>query len=128
MTADQPLRGIVVLVVEDDSDLLTGLVHLFTDALGCRVLTATSGDAALRIIDSGLHVDLVYSDVVMPEIDGDTLCDLIRKRAPNVPVVLATGRPDMVDSITERGGIAVLKPCRLERLQAIFMEQVGLDR
>ena len=85
------------------------------------------GDEALRVIDTGLRVDLVFADVVMPEMDGVTLSHLIGKRRPGLPVVLATGRPDVVDSVTERGGIALLKPYSLERLQAVLNEQLRVD-
>jgi len=122
--SEQPLRGNVVLVVDDDVDTATALAQLITDGLGCRVLTALSGDEALRVIDSGLHVDLVFADVVMPEMDGVTLAHLIGRRLATLPVVLATGRPDVVDSVTERGGIALLKPYSLERLEAVFIEHM----
>ncbi len=91
------------------------------------MLTASSGDEALRLVDSGLHVDLVLADVVMPEMDGVTLAHLIGRRLPSLPIVLVTGRPDVVDSVTERGGIALLKPYSLEWLEAVFTEHLSVD-
>ena len=124
MASAQPLRGYVVLVVEDDAETLTALECLIGDAFGCCVLCASSGEQALQIIDSGHHVDLVLSDVVMPEQDGMTLAAQLRKRLPDLPVVLATGRPDVVDALTESGGIALLKPVTIERLAAVFTEHL----
>ena len=118
MTIEQPLRGNVILIVEDDAETLTALAQLIASGLGCRVLTA---------IDSGVQVDLVFADVVMPEMDGMTLSLLIGRRLASLPVVLATGRPDVVDSVTERGGIALLKPYSIERLEAVFTEQLGVQ-
>jgi hypothetical protein len=46
----------------------------------------------------------------------------VRKRFPDLPVVLATGRPDVVDALTQKGGIALLKPITIERLEAVFTE------
>ena len=88
---------------------------------------ASSGYEALNVIDSGVQVDLVFADVVMPEMDGMTLAFLIGRRLASLPVVLATGRPDVVDSVTERGGIALLKPYSLERLEAVFTEQLCMQ-
>jgi DNA-binding NtrC family response regulator len=88
------------------------------------VLTASSGEEALRVIDSGLHVDLVFSDVAMPEMDGVSLAFLIGRRLPGLPVMLATGYPDVVDSVTDRGGIALLKPFSRERLEAVLNEHL----
>ena len=124
MTIEQPLRGNVILIVEDDAETLKALAQLIASGLGCRVLTASSGYEALGVIDSGVQVDLVFADVVMPEMDGMTLALLIGRRLASLPVVLATGRPDVVDSVTERGGIALLKPYSLERLEAVLTEQL----
>jgi len=88
---------------------------------------ASSGYEALNVIDSGVQVDLVFADVVMPEMDGMTLAFLIGRRLASLPVVLATGRSDVVDSVTERGGIALLKPYSIERLEAVFTEQLGVQ-
>ena len=117
----------VILVVDDDADSMAALERLITEVFGCRVLTASTGDEALRVIDSGLHVDLVFADVVMPEMDGVTLAHLIGRRLPTLPVVLVTGRSDVVDSVTERGGIALLKPYSVERLEAVLNEHLRVD-
>ena len=127
MAPEQALRGNVILIVDDDADTVSALERLIVEAFGCRVLTASSGDEALRLVDSGLHVDLVFADVVMPEMDGVTLAHLIGRRLPDLPIVLATGRPDVVDSVTERGGIALLKPYSLERLEAVLNEHLRVD-
>ena len=87
MTIEQPLRGNVILVVEDDAETLTALAQLIASGLGCRVLTASSGYEALGVIDSGVQVDLVFADVLMPEMDGVTLAHLIRRRLPRLPIV-----------------------------------------
>jgi len=73
-------------------------------------------------MDAGLRVDLVFTDVGMPEMDGVTLAHLIGRRLPGLPVALVTGRPDVVDPVTERGDIALLKPYSLEPLEALLNE------
>ena len=125
MAPEQPLRGNTILIVDDEDDSVSALEGLIADAFGCRVMTALSGDEALRVIDAGLHVDLVIADVVMPEMDGLTLAHLIARRLPALPVVLATGRHDVLDSVTERGGIALLKPYSLERLESVLTEHMA---
>ena len=44
---EQPLRGNVILIVDDDADSVAALERLIAEAFGCRVLTASSGDEAL---------------------------------------------------------------------------------
>jgi len=121
---DQSLHGFVVLVVDDDSVAVEVVSALIADAFGCLILCAASAEEALRTIDSGLHVDLVFSDVVMPKVDGVWLAREIRKRRRHLPVVLTTGRPDFVDWIVNRGGVALIKPYSIERLKAVFTEQL----
>jgi CheY-like chemotaxis protein len=122
----QTMRGFVVLVVDDDADNLE-LATRIVESFGCSVLKATSCDEALSILDSGAHVDLVFSDVVMPKISGITLARLVRERMPGMPIVLATGYPDAVDDVTESGAIPLIKPYTIARLEAVFADQLHVD-
>jgi hypothetical protein len=49
---EQPLRGFVILAVDDDPDTLDSVAFLIGEVFGCRVLRASSVDYALRMIDS----------------------------------------------------------------------------
>jgi DNA-binding NtrC family response regulator len=128
MTTGAPLlRGFVVLVVDDDPDSLA-IAAMTIEAFGCSVLRAASGDEALAILDSGAHVDLMLSDVVMPKGNGFVLVHGARERRPALPVVLATGYGDIVDSASANGVIALIKPYTMERLEAILAEQLHVTR
>ena len=83
----QPLRGFVVLIVDDDVHTVEAAASLVRQDLGCDVLTASSSMEALRMIRSGLHVDLVFSDVIMPEMDGLMLAEAVRQWLPDVAMV-----------------------------------------
>ena len=128
MMTDAPLlRGYVVLVVDDDHDNLA-LSTVAVESFGCGVLAASSCDEALAILESGAHVDLVFSDVVMPETSGLALARIVRERRLGLPVVLATGYPDAVDAVTESGAISLIKPYSIPRLEAVFAEQLHVER
>jgi DNA-binding NtrC family response regulator len=128
MAEEHPsLRGFVVLVVDDDADTRTAAVDV-VQSFGCSVLDAASCDEALTILDSGAHVDLVFSDVVMPHSSGLTLARLVRERDPAMPIVLATGYPDAVESVTECGAIPLIKPYSIARLEAVLAEELQVDR
>jgi len=122
MENDRPLCGFVVLVVEDDADTRESLTAL---GLGCSVLSASCGSEALEIIDSKVRVDLVFSDIIMPSMDGLTLLDEVRKRRVQVPIVLATGMTTVLDAATERGAIALVKPYTPRSAQAVFRDQLS---
>ena len=121
------LRGFVVLVVDDDADSLATAAMLI-EGLGCSVLRSASGSEALAILDSGAHVDLLFSDVVMPKGNGLVLTQAVRQRRPGLPVVLATGYTGVLDSASAGGAIPLIKPFSMERLEAVLAEQLHVAR
>jgi PAS domain S-box-containing protein len=83
-----------VLVVDDSADVAEVTSSLFED-LGYETIYRESAEAALKLLEVGTKVDLVFSDIVMPgTIDGVGLAREIRSRYPNLPVVLTTGYSD----------------------------------
>jgi two-component system phosphate regulon response regulator PhoB len=78
----------VVVVAEDDPDILT-LVELRLRLLGCVVVTAVDGDAALAAITSNTP-DLAVLDIQMPGLDGLGVVDRVRANAEtsDVPIIL----------------------------------------
>lgn len=123
----QPLQGFVVLIVEDDVNTLQAAATLVRDYFGCIVFTASSGMEALRMIRSGMQVDLVFSDVMMPGMDGLMLAEAVRQWLPDVAVVLATGFSEALDAIAQCGAVALLKPFSVERLEAVFIERLRIQ-
>ena len=80
-----------VLFVEDDPLVREAVAGGLRQA-GFTVRVAENGDAALALLDGGLAVDIVFSDIVMPGgISGIDLARAVRRRWPELPVVLATG-------------------------------------
>jgi two-component system, cell cycle sensor histidine kinase and response regulator CckA len=83
-------RG-TVLLVEDEDAVRSFAVRALTQR-GYRVLEATTGSEALEIFrDHHGDVDLVVSDVVMPEMDGPTLCEELRRERPDLKVIFISG-------------------------------------
>lgn len=81
----------VVLVVEDNAEVRE-LTLQRVEGLGYVALEAESGPAAIRILESGEHVDLVLSDIVMAGgMSGYDVARWIGANAPSVTVVLTTG-------------------------------------
>ena len=89
----QPVAGghETVLVVEDDEQVRLTVVDMLTD-LGYRVLRAGDASAALTVIDSGVHIDLLFTDVVMPgPLRSPDLARKARARLPEVAVLFTSG-------------------------------------
>ncbi|WP_186332173.1 response regulator [Bordetella genomosp. 13] len=83
-----------VLVVEDDEEVRTTVVDMLSE-LGYRVLRARDASSALAIIESGMPMDLVFTDVVMPgPLRSPELARKARERLPNVAVLFTSGYTD----------------------------------
>jgi CheY-like chemotaxis protein len=82
-----------VLIVEDDQLLMAVAGELF-QTMGYTVLSASDGLEALRVLQREQHIDVMFSDVMMP--NGMTGLDLARevsKRYPDIKIILASGYP-----------------------------------
>ena len=83
-----------VLVVEDDEDVRNTVVDLLSD-LGYRVLRAKDAQGALAIVESGVAIDLLFTDVVMPgPLRSPELARKTRERLPDVAVLFTSGYTD----------------------------------
>lgn len=85
-----------VLVVDDDSLVLTSTSLLLED-LGHRVVSATSGAQALALFDQGEVIDLMITDMAMPQMSGAQLAHAVRVLKPDLPIILATGYAERLE-------------------------------
>lgn len=94
-----------ILCVDDEPNILASLRRLFRPA-GYRILSADSGHAGLQLLATE-SVDLVISDMRMPEMDGVRFLEQVRARWPDTVRLLLTGHADVgaiIDAIN-RGEI-----------------------
>ena len=106
-----------ILVVEDDPYLAAGLVENLR-AEGYTVDQAGDGRAALEQLGAQAY-GLILLDVMLPHIDGFTVCRTLRERGDNTPVLFLTARGDPADRVRglEAGGDDYLpKPFHLKEL------------
>ncbi|MBI6619038.1 PAS domain S-box protein [Pseudomonas corrugata] len=95
-TAGEHVPALTVLVVDDDSLVLTS-TRLLIEDLGHRVLCALSGAQALELFERNEGIDLVITDMAMPQMDGAQLARLLRDRQPTLPIILATGYAERLE-------------------------------
>lgn len=94
-----------LLCVDDEANILSALKRLFRSQ-GYTILTATSGKAGLELLEKE-HVDLVISDMRMPEMNGAQFLEQVKSRWPDTVRLLLTGYAEIsatVDAIN-KGGI-----------------------
>lgn len=81
-----------ILVVDDHRDLRL-VASLFLQKRGYRVLTANGGEHARRIASEQARIDLLLTDIEMPDMMGDALAEWFRVRWPGAAVVFMSGNP-----------------------------------
>ena len=86
-----------VLIVEDDPNLAQ-LVRIHVEDLGCNTVMADSGKAALAAWQEG-GIDLVVLDLMLPDMDGLSVCREIRRSAPYVAILMLTARSSEADRV-----------------------------
>ena len=113
-------RQELILVVEDEP----AVRRFSTDALqelGYRVLEADGAATALQLLDGHPDIALLFTDVVMPDINGRKLADEARRRRPGLPVLFTTGysRDAVIHQSLANHDVALLgKPFTVDELAA----------
>lgn len=108
-----------ILLVEDLDDLRESVAHYLTKQ-GHRVLPAANATQALAMLADGTPVDLLFSDIVMPDgVSGVNLARLVSESRPDIKILLTTGYSDAPKGIEGADPIPfdiLTKPYRLAEL------------
>ncbi len=117
---DLPLgrRQEVILVVEDEERVRQFTVEALTE-LGYTVVHAENATAALRQLDGCPEIGLLFTDIVMPDVNGRKLADEAVRRKPGLKVLYTTGytRDAVVDNgVLDAGVNLIAKPFTLEQV------------
>jgi two-component system, cell cycle sensor histidine kinase and response regulator CckA len=120
-------QGIILLV--EDEEGLRALNARGLASRGYTVLEASNGVEAIDVLEKyGKPVDLVVSDVVMPEMDGPTLARELRTRNPDLKIIFVSGYAEdaFQKNLPEHGQFAFLpKPFTLKQLVAAVKETLA---
>jgi two-component system cell cycle sensor histidine kinase/response regulator CckA len=125
--ADLTGTGCVLLV--EDEDAVRGFAVEALKRQGYEVLQAASGAEALEVFEAAVKpIDIVVSDVIMPEMDGPTLLKELRRARPELKFVFMSGYPDdaFKNTLDPNTDFAFLqKPFSLMQLATKVKEQLG---
>ncbi len=106
-----------LLIVEDEPAIRTGLIDVFVYH-GYQVDVAEDGERALSLALAG-HYDLVLLDIMLPKRDGFSVCEAIRAKLPDQPIIMLTARvsdDDIVHGLRLGADDYVPKPFSVEQL------------
>lgn len=86
-----PTRRISVLVVEDEL-MISSLVSEALGEVGFDVHAVQDAEQALRYLDADPNIDVLFTDINLPGMDGSRLAEHVRRRRPELPIVYCSGR------------------------------------
>jgi signal transduction histidine kinase/CheY-like chemotaxis protein len=110
--------GQLVLVVEDEEQVRVMSIEALRD-LGYEVVDAADGDSALALLGGLARIDLLFTDIVMPGMNGRELADRICAARPGTPVLYTTGytRNAVVhNGMLDPGVVFLPKPFTIDQL------------
>jgi two-component system OmpR family response regulator len=99
---------VTVLVVDDEAEVCELVARTLTRA-GHEVLTATTGEAAVALLDAG-PIDCLVVDKHLPGMHGGEVMAEARRRSPNLAVVLISGHPEPLSFDDARPDVTLSKP------------------
>ena len=114
-----PKQKYVLLIVDDDKNFLKSLADgIKANARSLDVLLAGNGKEAIEVLKAN-HIDLLVTDIKMPEMDGIELLAYMVTHHPNIPVIVMTAfaTPEIEDRVTNMGTFRFLeKPVDFQML------------
>jgi CheY-like chemotaxis protein len=117
-------RGHRILVVEDNEDVGRFSTELLQD-LGYATRRADNAKQALALIAADQWAfDLVFSDVIMPGMNGVELATIIREQHPHLPVVLTSGYSSVLAENAHHGFELIQKPYSVEALSRTLRKAI----
>ncbi len=119
--ADIPPLSVRVLMVEDDEPVRQHAERVIT-SLGYAIISVPSAEAALDVVGDGRHVDILFTDVILPGgMSGGELAEHVQRIRPRIPIVFTSGHnADHCVSrlMLSRGATLLPKPYRRSSLAA----------
>ena len=86
-----------ILVVDDEPDIRR-VVRMALEKLNYYVIEAEDGQQAITLLNEGEHpmvIDVIITDIRMPNINGIEAMDYLQREYPSVPLIVLTGFPDL---------------------------------
>ena len=123
------MKAYLIAIIDDSATQLLQLRRQL-EQMGFEVESSSSGSDALQSIKKN-RPDLVISDIVMPDMDGYTLCRRIKDSWPEIPVILLTvlsDEEDVIRGLECRADSFLTKPCRAEMLASRIERLVAVRK
>jgi len=112
-----------ILIVDDDPGIRSILNEVLSENPSYETFTAEDGEKALRILSAEDKIDIVLTDVQMPNMNGLELLKEIKAHDPTLPVIMITGFPTIdvaIDSMKKGASDFITKPFKFDQVTLIL--------
>ncbi len=108
-----------VLIIDDTEEVLSALCKYFKQK-GYDVMSASNGLDGLKMIEAGKdELDLIITDLVLPNISGVAVISIVKKKYPTLPVIAITGWGEHPEALAKeaKADLVMEKPFKLPELE-----------
>ena len=112
-----------ILIVDDNHDTVGSLAEVL-ELLGYSTIPAYSAREACDLLDEARNIDLVLSDIRMPDVDGFDLLRVLRHRFRSLPIILMSGLPLDDEDVVPSGASILQKPIAMDELQRLVQQKL----
>jgi len=116
------MKDSITILIVDDEYMVVNVLEKILMKKGFNVRTARNGQAAKEFLYSE-PIDVILSDIIMPDMDGFELLQYVKEIFPAVPVIMMTGKgdADMVRKATQLGADEyITKPIKGDELSLVI--------
>ena len=120
----------MILVVDDDEHVRE-IARAILEDLGYGTIGASSGTAALEVLATeGVRVDALFSDIMMPGMNGFELAQQAKAARPDLKIILSSGYigPEIAAAMSSAMYPTVPKPWRQAQFAKMMAEVLGISR
>ena len=94
--------GVNLVLLAEDQPVVRNLIYQILKSEGLEVIQASDGLDALQAARKAPGINILFTDLRMPRMDGATLCKELRRQLPGLKVIVFTGSPEDL-ALLERG-------------------------
>ena len=118
-----------ILIIDDEANHADAMAEAL-EKFGCKILKTTSGKDGLEMVESK-HVDVVITDLKLPDGDGMNILLAAKQKHPDIEVIAVTGYPDIqtaVDAMQKGATNYLVKPVNLTELRTVVERALQRQR
>lgn len=119
-----------LLVIDDTEEVLFALCKFFKQK-GYDVISASNGLDGLKMIEAEKQdLDIIITDLVLPNISGVAVISIVKKKYPNLPVIAITGWGEHPEALAKeaKADLVMEKPFKLQELEKAARDLLAKQR